>query len=113
MAEIVLVCGGRDYHDYKRVFTVMDGMEIDCIVHGGESGAECLAGQWAENNRKPVIVFNSHSDYGSNETDGIRNSQMLKYIKVTRVVEFPGGRGSAHMVKLAREAGIPVTHVEG
>ena len=112
MAEIVLVCGGRGYDDAMRLFKVLDGMEIDCIVHGGAHGADRLASMWGEQCGKPVIVVSAQwNKYGKN-AGPVRNAWMLKYIKVTRVVAFPGGRGTAHMVKLAREAGIPVTQID-
>ena len=41
----------------------------------------------------------------------IRNKQMLDEGKPDVVVAFPGGKGTANMVKLAREAGVPVTIV--
>ena len=112
IAEIVLVCGGRGYRDYKGVCEVLDGMKIDCLVHGGATGADLLAGEWAAGKGKPFIVVPANwKAYGKN-AGPVRNAWMLKYINVTRVVAFPGGRGTAHMVKMAREAGIPVTHVE-
>ena len=113
MAEIVLVCGGRGYRDYRRVCEVLDGMKIDCLVHGGATGADLLAGEWAVGNGKPFIVVPANWEYYGKRAGPVRNAWMLRYIKVTRVVAFPGGRGTANMVKLAREAGIPVTEIGG
>lgn len=113
MAEIVLVCGGRDYRDYKRIREVLSGIEIDCIVHGGATGADLLAGEWAAGKGKPFIVVPANWKAYGKGAGPVRNAWMLRYIKVTRVVAFPGGRGTAHMVNLAREAGIPVTEIGG
>lgn len=112
MTEIVLVCGGRDYRDYTRIYEVLYGMEIDCIVHGDAHGVDRIAGQWAQAQGKPVIVIPAQWDYYGKYAGPVRNAWMLQYIKVTRVVAFPGGRGTANMVKLAREAGIPVTQID-
>lgn len=113
MTEIVLVCGGRDYEDYTRLNGVLSGMNIDCIVHGGATGADQLARGWAADVGRPAIEVPAHwRNYGK-LAGPMRNAWMLKYIKVTRVVAFPGGRGTANMVKLAREAGIPVTEIGG
>lgn len=113
MTEIVLVCGGRDYEDYTRLNGVLSGMNIDCIVHGGAGGADILAGEWAASRRKPAIVVSAQWKTYGKRAGPVRNAWMLKYINVTRVVAFPGGRGTAHMVNLAREAGIPVTEIGG
>lgn len=109
MSEIVLVCGGRDYGNFWGVFEALDGMDIDCLVHGGAEGADNLAHQWGVVRGKPVIMVPAQWDYYGKGAGTVRNAWMLKYIKVTRVVAFPGGRGTESMVKLAREAGIPVT----
>lgn len=88
-------------------------MDIDCLVHGGSDGADNLAHQWAIKRGTPVIVVQANWDYYGKGAGPVRNAWMLRYIKVTRVVAFPGGRGTANMVKLAREAGIPVTEIGG
>ena len=38
----------------------------------------------------------------------IRNKQMLEEAKPDLVIAFPGGAGTANMVKQAREAGVKV-----
>jgi hypothetical protein len=38
----------------------------------------------------------------------IRNQRMLDEVKPELVVAFPGGRGTADMVRRAREAGVNV-----
>jgi len=41
----------------------------------------------------------------------LRNEQMLREGKPDVVVAFPGGRGTAHMVRIAKEAGIDVLEI--
>lgn len=41
----------------------------------------------------------------------IRNQRMLDDGKPDRVLAFPGGRGTANMVKLAKAAGVPVHEI--
>jgi hypothetical protein len=43
----------------------------------------------------------------------IRKQQMLDEGKPDLVVAFPGGRGTAHMVRIARAAGIEVIEASG
>jgi hypothetical protein len=42
----------------------------------------------------------------------IRNERMLTEGKPDLVVAFPGGRGTAHMTRLAREAGVEVVEID-
>ena len=41
----------------------------------------------------------------------LRNQQMLREGKPDLVLAFPGGKGTAHMVRIARKAGVPVQEV--
>lgn len=41
----------------------------------------------------------------------IRNAVMLSEFQPDIVVAFPGGRGTAHMVRIARAAGIDVIEI--
>lgn len=112
----VLVCGGRDYADSARVFATLDfmadeartvGDPIDAIIHGGASGADYLASAWAGLRGVETIPFPaSWIKYGK-AAGPIRNQQMIDEGKPDAVVAFPGGRGTADMVRRARAAGIP------
>ena len=49
----------------------------------------------------------------SGRSGGIdRNIQMLEDAEPNLIVAFPGGRGTAHMVKLARSTRTPLLVVE-
>ena len=47
----VIVCGGRNYSDRKRVFTTLDALHaetpITVLMHGDARGADALADDWA------------------------------------------------------------------
>jgi predicted Rossmann-fold nucleotide-binding protein len=104
----VLVCGGREYGAYNKVAATLEGLSPSIIIQGGASGADQLALSWARQNR--VVTRTFHADW---ETHGkaagpIRNQKMLDEGKPDLVVAFPGGRGTADMVRRAHEAGIRV-----
>lgn len=44
----VLVCGGRNYNDRKRVFSTLDRIGITHLIQGGARGADALAKDWAK-----------------------------------------------------------------
>jgi YspA, cpYpsA-related SLOG family len=111
----VLVCGGRDFTDRETVFGELDRLHrerrITLVVHGGAHGADELAGEWASSRRIACRVF--HADwraYGK-AAGPIRNKQMIDEGRPDLVVAFEGGRGTAGMVSLAREARLEIVVV--
>ena len=110
----VLVCGGRSYNDKRRVFEELDTIDatsrINLLIEGGASGADSLARDWAQARRRPVLTC--YADWVSlgPKAGPIRNKEMLEW-NPDYVVAFPGGIGTANMVKLAKEAGINVMEI--
>jgi hypothetical protein len=53
----ILVCGGRDFTDYRLLCKTLDGLfpapmlppNDTVIIHGDAAGADRLAGQWVTN----------------------------------------------------------------
>lgn len=112
----VLVCGGRDYNDWQRVAAelerIHDEKPVSIIIHGGATGADSLASWWAKAMDVPEITY--HADwitYGK-AAGPRRNQLMLDGGKPDLVVAFPGGRGTADMVRRAEEAGVKVMRVK-
>lgn len=110
----VLVCGGRNYNDKRRVFETLDLLDIEnritLIIEGGASGADSLGRDWAQARYKPVLTV--YADWVSlgPKAGPIRNKEMLEW-NPDYVVAFPGGIGTANMIKLAKEAGINVMEI--
>lgn len=109
---IWLVCGGRDYWDRRGVDRALAEREPEAIVHGGAEGADQLAGQWGHENGVPVIEIQAQWLYYGRAAGIRRNAWMLKYVKVDRVLAFPGGRGTENMIRQAEDKGIPVERIE-
>jgi hypothetical protein len=111
----VLVCGGRDYTDRERIYKLLtfNREKIGVIVHGGAAGADTLAGDWAAANS--VACMRVPAEWGKfgKKAGFIRNEKMLSLAKPDLVVAFPGGVGTAMMVRLAKQAGVRVIEVPG
>lgn len=112
MSKIVLVCGGRDYTDWDTVWGVLDDHvhREDIIVQGGAKGADALAVQWARESGVPSAEVLADWEAFGKSAGAIRNSWMLR-LKPDKVIAFPGGKGTANMIKLAKEAGVEVIEV--
>lgn len=111
----VIVCGGRDYADKELLFATLDHMNlsepISKIICGDARGADAMAADWARQRMKYLSVFNADWATHGKAAGPIRNEAMLKYGHPDYVVAFPGGRGTANMIRQAREAGVTVYRV--
>ena len=110
-----LICGGRDFADQVMFDSAMnDLMAIrgcpDRVVHGAATGADTMADAWGKRLALDVVPVRADWKAHGRAAGPIRNSNMLAY-KPHLVVAFPGGTGTADMVKKARAVGIDVAEV--
>jgi len=124
----VLVCGGRDYENRNYVLSVLEQFAIDNsvfynpednwlpsdieIISGMARGVDTYAADWAVVNWCKLHAFYADWDKYGKAAGYIRNKQMLKEGKPDVVIAFPGGKGTAMMIKLAKESGIEVIEIK-
>lgn len=112
----VLVCGGRDYKDYATVCRILEDLHkntpITLLIHGSATGADQLASRWAAVYGVPRKPFPANWLKHGKAAGPIRNRQMLEEGKPDLVMAFPGGRGTADMVRQATAAGVKVEVVQ-
>lgn len=123
----ILVCGGRDYEDKDRVFSVLDTLAREhskyynpkdnwlpsdiLIIAGGAKGADDLAAAWAMVNWSGYKEYSAEWKKYGKSAGYRRNTQMLVEGNPDLVVAFPGGRGTAMMVDIAKKAGVEVLEI--
>ena len=111
----VLVCGGRDYGKTSdEVATIADALAVlpedTVLIHGDARGADRLAGDiWAAWG-SPMEVYPADWKTHKKAAGPIRNQQMLD-TGIDLVIAFPGGAGTADMMRRARKAGVTVKEV--
>ncbi len=104
----VLVCGGRNFDQWRTVARELDAtMPIGLLIQGGAQGADALAVKWAESRDVPVMTFRPNWRLGK-KAGPIRNQLMLDEGKPDLVVAFPGGRGTEDMMMRANAANVSV-----
>lgn len=108
----VLVCGGRVYKNKMRVFVELNNLRPSVLIHGGASGADSLAGEWAEGQGVEVLVFNADWNKHGKAAGPIRNRQMLDDGKPDLVLAFPGGKGTANMIRQASDRNLIVIAIQ-
>lgn len=118
----VIVCGGRSYADAGRVNQVLDELHaaqpIGTLIEGGAGwvrdgvafGADRLGRCWGNRHASSVITVIASWKQDGRAAGPMRNARMLK-LKPDLVVAFPGGRGTADMIRQARRAGVEVLDV--
>jgi hypothetical protein len=110
----LLVCGGRNFSDTEHAYKVLDGLHrmhgIDVLIEGNARGADRIAGYWARRNGVHNMKFDADWNRHGKAAGAIRNQQMLDIGKPDMVLAFPGGRGTADMVRRARATGVTVQH---
>lgn len=132
----LLVCGGRNYEDEHKLNSILDSIhawsEIGLLIHGDAGrfydypdsvaiepgllpgfwvGADKLASQWARNNKVPEKRYKPDWKQYGRKAGPIRNQQMLDEQHPDLVIAFPGGRGTADMVKRAKAGGYKVCEI--
>lgn len=110
----VLVCGGRHYQDRDRVFSVLDSLSPEVVIEGGADGADRLAYCWVRERRscQGWERYEAEWDKHGKGAGPLRNQRMLDEGKPDLVLAFPGGRGTADMVRRAKRAGVEVRQLE-
>lgn len=115
MSEFVLcVCGGRDYQDREKVFSTLDRVHakrpVTLLVHGAARGADSLGAEWAMARGIETKPFPADWNTHGRRAGPVRNAEMVAH-GLDGLVAFPGGTGTADMVRQCRAAGVAVMEV--
>lgn len=114
----VLICGGRDFSDYLTFAREVRRIELEnepitTVIHGGARGADWCAHLFATSARNlEELAFPAKWKIHGKAAGPIRNQEMLDVGKPDLVIAFPGGPGTADMVKRSRKAGFAVIEVD-
>lgn len=118
----VLVCGGRNFSRFNRgearlVIEHLNRLSDErgplTIIEGGAPGVDSTAHAWARTWGAGCETYRAEWTKHGRAAGPKRNQRMIDEGKPDLVVAFPGGRGTADMVRRARAAGIEVIEVGG
>lgn len=109
----VIVCGGRQYCNWSRLQSTLDRIHkvtpITTLIEGGARGADRLAAVWARLNNIQWVRVDANWPAHGRSAGPRRNLEMLK-LNPQLVIAFPGGQGTAHMIKAAHQQGVQVVY---
>lgn len=111
----VLVCGGRNYHNRAALRAYLSNLgpqKVSLIITGAAPGADKLATEWAAECGIQFREFPANWKAHGRAAGPIRNQRMLDEGRPDLVVAFPGGRGTADMIRRAKAAGVMVEEAQ-
>ena len=112
-----LVCGGRDYANVEKLYSVLDAWEpaITTLIHGGATGADAIAAQWARERGIPQQAYLADWKTYGRSAGPRRNQQMLDEGTPDVIFAFPtqSSRGTWDMVARAQKARVLVVMFGG
>ena len=107
-----IVCGGRGFKNAgylnRQLSTFHAHTPIGLLIEGGAPGADELARNWAKTNNVPFKTYNADWENFGRAAGPIRNKQMITENSPEYCISFPGGKGTANMIKQAESAGVCV-----
>jgi UDP-N-acetylmuramoylalanine-D-glutamate ligase len=110
----ILICGGRDFNDWGlfrfavNEIMILHGHPSVTIISGHARGADSMGERWATVMGYDTEIYPAKWSLYGRLAGHQRNLQMLNEGKPDLVVAFPGGRGTADMVRHAQLAGVTV-----
>src|SRR5688572_9601474 len=111
----VLVCGGREFSDATLLNSTLDRLHAErrftVLIEGGARGADTMAGEWADRCGIDRMTYRAEWAKFGRASGPSRNERMLADGKPALVLAFPGGTGTAHMMRIARAARVEVIEV--
>lgn len=106
----LIIAGGRDYTFKPADVLYLDELHaqyrIEEVISGGATGADACGEQWALTNRINLVRMPAEWAKHGRKAGPLRNRQMAEYADA--VVIFPGGRGTASMVREAKKADLEI-----
>jgi len=110
----ILVTGGREFRNRLLLEEVLNKIHkadtIKMLIHGGARGADLMAANWAKGLGIHTALCEANWTVFQYMAGPLRNEAML-ILNPNLVLAFPGGKGTANMVRLSKKAGIDVVEI--
>jgi hypothetical protein len=111
----VIICGGRDYRDFREAFPRLDyihhRINITEVIEGGQSGGDEIGRLWATMHLIPCTTVHAQWNLYGRKAGPLRNVQMAE-MKPDLVIAQPGGIGTEGMIRIAKERDIRVIRTD-
>jgi len=109
-----VICGGRDYIFTDAEFVLLDHLRdefgITHVISGQARGADTGGEKWGKSRGLIIISKPAKWDLYGKRAGFLRNEEMAEIADL--VIAFPGGKGTQHMINIAKKKYIPVIEPE-
>lgn len=120
MTEIrVLVFGGRDFDNWAKLDEVLSNFfyrdhpsKVPVLIEGGAIGVDFLARVWAKHHGFDFEEYPAQWKKHGKAAGAIRNQQMIDEGYPDFAIGFPGGTGTADMIRRLKKNNIKLIEVE-
>lgn len=102
--SIVLICGSRSITDLS-IGRYINPKEVGQVVHGGATGVDALAEQWAKNNNIESVIFSPNYEVYGKRASLVRDKEMVEYADF--VIAFWDGQshGTKYVIDYCKKIG--------
>jgi hypothetical protein len=109
----VIIAGGRDFQDYnllkEKCDSILSSVKDDImIVSGCATGADSLGEKYAAENDYIVAYFQPNWNLYGRGAGMVRNREMAEYGDALIAFHDGQSKGTANMIKIAKEKGLKV-----
>jgi hypothetical protein len=113
--KVIVVTGSRNFSDESFVFSVLRKIDFETMYVGDASGVDYIAAKFARENNRNLVVFSANWKEFGRSAGPKRNLEMLKAAKDKNnedlaLLAFPGGKGTANCISLARKLGLKILY---
>lgn len=108
----VIVSGGRDYNEAERIWNLLDrlhkarGIDLICTGACKYGGADLHAENWAKSREVDYVGLPAKFGRGGPKEGPKRNRRMIETCDPDLALCFPGGKGTASLMREAKKAGV-------
>lgn len=116
----VIIAGGRGFQGGAPAEAFLDAARqhlgylgpIEEVITGGATGADAMGKAWARTRGLPWREFPAQWDKYGKSAGPLRNAEMARHAAPGGLlIAFPGGAGTASMVREAKRVGLRVLAV--
>ena len=109
----VIIAGGRDFQDYnllkEKCDSILSSVKDDImIVSGCATGADSLGEKYAAENDYIIAYFQANWNLYGRGAGMVRNREMAEYGDALIAFHDGQSKGTANMIKIAKEKGLKV-----
>lgn len=106
----VIIAGKRDYDNYDGLLEAVEqsGFDITAVVSGGAKGVDALVERYANEMKKPLLIFEADWKTQGRGAGPVRNRKMADNADALIAIWDGESRGTKNMIETATKNGLSI-----